>query len=84
MKYTIHFGVFPGWNSPPNRAKKPPSIPLPSFKPHVVCQDIDKPLAPAEGEGVLLKNPIDVALSSLLGSKMVGFSSQRFVSLEEV
>ena len=33
-------------------------------------QDIDKPLAPAEGEGVLLKNPIDVALSSLLGSNM--------------
>lgn len=27
-------------------------------------KDIDKPLAPAEGEGVLLKNPIDVALSS--------------------
>ena len=34
---------------------------------HRNFQDIDKPLAPAEGEGVLLKNPIDVALSSLLG-----------------
>lgn len=27
-------------------------------------KDIDKPLAPADGEGVLLKNPIDVALNA--------------------
>ena len=30
-------------------------------------EDIDKPLAPADGEGVLLKNPIDVALNAWLG-----------------